>query len=172
MLNFGTQGGKIQKILWRLNNLNFSKNCSIKYVFILSGTNNVDHNSPEKIANSPITSGLFAQAQCQNAEIVIIPLIPRDTKNSLRWGNINVINTLLLSECSKHNLYTFKHQLEWLNIERSLNMSLFYKDALHLIKNRNELLAKQILCSYKFLKIKLHNSSFRSFRRGNIIFIK
>ena len=42
----------------------------------------------------------------------------------------------------KHNLYTFKH-VEWLNIDRSLNMSLFYKDRLHLIKNGNELLEKK-----------------------------
>ena len=54
MFNFGNQGSKIQNILWRLNNLNFSKNCSIKYVFILGGTNNVDHNSPEEIANGLI----------------------------------------------------------------------------------------------------------------------
>ena len=141
-LNFGIQGVKIQNILWRLNNLNFSKNCSIKYVFILGGTNNVDHNSPEEIANGLITSGLSAQAQCQNAKVVIIPLLPHDTKNSLRQGKINVINTLLLSKCSKHNLYIFKHQLEWLNIDRSLNMPLFYKDYFHLIKNENELLAK------------------------------
>ena len=80
------------------------------------------------------------------------------------WGNINVINTLLLSKCSKHNLYFFKHQLEWLNIGRSLNMSLCYKDGLHLIKNGNELLAIEMLCSYKSLKINLHNSTIRSFK--------
>ena len=116
----------------------------MKYIFIFGGTNNVDHNSPEETANGLIASGLSAQAQCQNAKIVIIPLLPCDTKNSLLQGDINVINTLLLSKCLKHNLYTFKHQLEWLNIDRSLNMSLFYKDCLHLIKNGNELLAKEI----------------------------
>ena len=93
-LNFGILGDKIQNILWRLNNLNFPKNSCIKYVFILGGTNNVDHNSPEEIAYGLITSGLSAQAQCQNAKVVIIPLLPRDTKNSLRRGNINVIIVL------------------------------------------------------------------------------
>ena len=39
------------------------------------------------------------------------------------------------------------------------NLFLFYKDRLHLIKNENELLAKEILSSYKSLKIKLNNSS-------------
>ena len=86
MLNFGIQGNKIQNILWRLNNLNFSKNCIIKYVFILGGTINVDHNSPEEIINGLITSGLSAQAQRQNAKVVIIPLLPCDTKNSFEVG--------------------------------------------------------------------------------------
>ena len=79
-LNFGIESDKIQNILWRLNNLNYSKNCGIKYFFILGGSNNVDHNSPEEIANGLITSGLSAQAQCHNAKAVIIPLLPRDTK--------------------------------------------------------------------------------------------
>ena len=39
----------------------------MKYVFILGGTNNVDHNSPEEITNGLKTYGLSAQAQCQNA---------------------------------------------------------------------------------------------------------
>ena len=45
-----------------------------------------------------------------------------------------------------------------------MTMSLFYKDGLHLVKIGNELLTKEMLCSYKSLKIKLHNSSIRSFK--------
>ena len=160
-LNFGIQSDKIQNILWRLNNLKFSKNCSVKYFFILGGINNVDHNSPKQIANGVITFGLSAQAQCQNANVAIKPLLPRDTKNSWRQGRINVINTLLISKFSKHNLYTLKHQLVWLDIDRSLNMTLFYKYDIHLVKNGNELLGNEILCSDKSLKIKLYNRSIR-----------
>ena len=141
--------------------MNFSKNCSVKYFFILGGINNVDHNSPKQIANGLITFGLSAQAQCQNANVVIKPLLPRDTKNSWRHGRINVINTLLISKFSKHNLYTLKHQLVWLDIDRSLNMTLFYKYDIHLIKNGNKLLGNEILCSDKSLKIKLYNRSIR-----------
>ena len=43
-------------------------------------------------------------------------------------------------------------------------MSLFYKDRRHLTKNGNELLAKEVLCSYKSLKTKPHNSNIRSFK--------
>ena len=83
-LNFGILGDKIHNILWQLSNLNLSRNCSIKLVFILGGTNNIDHNSPEEIADGLISSRLSVQAQCQNAKVVIIPLLPCDIKSSLR----------------------------------------------------------------------------------------
>ena len=85
-LNSGIQDDKYQNILWRLNNLNFSKNRSIKYVFILGGTNSVDHDSPEETANGLIISGLSEQVQCQNAMVVITPLLLRDTKKFLEMG--------------------------------------------------------------------------------------
>ena len=58
-LNFVTLGDEIQNISRQLSILNFSKHCILKYVFIFSGTNNVDHNSP--IVNGLITSGMFPQ---------------------------------------------------------------------------------------------------------------
>ena len=163
-LNFGISGDKVQNILWRISNYDFSNNSSIKCVFILGGTNNIDHNSPEEIVNGLITSGLSAQSKLKNAKIVIIPLLPRDSKSSMRRGNIDIINNLLFSECSKHSLYTFSHQREWLNSDRSLNMSLFYKDGLHLIRNGNEILAKEILNFYQSLKSKFHTNAVRSFK--------
>ena len=64
-LNFGIPGDKIQNILWRINNLNFPKNCSIKYIFILGGTNNIDHNTTKVIVNGLLSSGLSIQKHCQ-----------------------------------------------------------------------------------------------------------
>ena len=89
------------------------------------------------MANGLIRCVLFAQTQYQNATIVITPLLPHDIKSSLS-RDINVINTFLLSECLKYNLYFFKHQIEWLYINRSLD----YKVGPHLIKNGNKLLEK------------------------------
>ena len=171
-LNFGIPGDKVQNILWRINNLNFSKITSLKYVFILGGTNNIDHNSPEEIVSSLISSGLSIQNHCPNTKVVIIPLLPRDHKNSIRRGNINIINTLLLSECSKHNLHSFNYQHEWLNIDNSLNMSLFYKDELHLIKDGNELLAKEILRFYQQLQSKVSINPIRSFKDVTLFSLK
>ena len=39
---------------------------------------------------------------------------------SLRTGNINIIYSLLESECPKHSLYSYNHKLEWLNADGSL----------------------------------------------------
>ena len=55
-LNFGTPGEKIQQVLWRIQNLNLSMNSSIKYIFILFRTNNVDHNPQEELVSGIILS--------------------------------------------------------------------------------------------------------------------
>ena len=83
-LNFGIPGDKIQNMLWRPNKLNFSKNCSMKYIFIPGGTNNVDHNSPEEIANDLITSGLPAQVQCKKTKVIII--LYYHVISKIHWG--------------------------------------------------------------------------------------
>ena len=64
----------------------------------------------------------------------------------------------------KYKLHTFNHQSEWLNNDSSLNMSLFYKDGLHLIKTGNELLSKAILNYYQSLKSAVADNIVRSFK--------
>ena len=68
-----------------------------------------------------------------------------DKKFYLRRGNINIINSLLKSECPKYKLYTYNPKLEWFNADGSLNESLFYCDNLHLVKEGDEVLAKEIV---------------------------
>ena len=133
-LNFGVPGDKIQYLLWRIQNLNFSNNSSIKYIFILSGTNNLDHNPPEERVNGMVLSGISAKKQCPNATVVLISLLPRGKKDSIRRGNTNITNRLLEEKSGKHDLYFLKHNKSWLNVDQSLNMDLFCKDGLHLIK--------------------------------------
>ena len=43
-LNFGIAGDKAQNVLWRVNNLHFSSDVHLKYIFILCGSDNIDHN--------------------------------------------------------------------------------------------------------------------------------
>ena len=45
----------------------------------------------------------------------------------------------------------------WLNVDQSLNMDLFYEDGLHLIKEGNELLSKEIMIFHKELSSTVYN---------------
>ena len=149
-LNFGIPRDKIQNVLWRIQNLKCITH-KIKHTFILCGTNNLVHNNPEDIANGIMSVGISAKKRFDNSNVVIISLLHRDKKHSLRRGNIAIINSILEEKSSAHNLHFLKHCQTWLQSDNALNMNLFYQDHLHLIKEGNELLAKEIIGFYKQL---------------------
>ena len=163
-LNFGIPGDKIQHVLWRIQNLDFSNNSSIKCIFILSGTNNFDYNPPEELVNGIILSRVSAKKQCSNATVILISLLSRGKKDSIRRGNINIINKLLEEKSGKHVLYILKHNKSWLNVDQSLNMDLFYEEGLHLMKKGNEPLAKEIMVFYKKLSSTVYNTPHISYK--------
>ena len=132
-LNFGIPGDKIQHVSWRTQNLNFSNNFSIQYIFIFCWTNDLDHNPPEELLNGIILSGNSAKKQCHNATIILNPLFPCSKKESIWRGNINITNRLLEEESGKIDLYFLKQNKSWLNVDQSLDMNLFYEDSLILL---------------------------------------
>ena len=89
----------------------------------------MDHNSPEDIVIELISSRNYA-----SSKVAIVLLLPHDTKFFLKKANINIINSLLESECSKHNLYTYNHEMQWFNAYGSLSESSFHTDNLHRVK--------------------------------------
>ena len=98
-LNFGIAGDKAQNTLCRVNNLHFSSNLHLKYILILCGTNNIDHNSSQPIASTIISTGLEFQKKSYKFQVVVIPLLLRDHKHSRRRGTINTVNKLLKFQC-------------------------------------------------------------------------
>ena len=145
-LNFGIVGDKAQNVLWRVNNLHFSSDLHLKYIFIVCGTNNIDHNSPQSIASTIISTGLEFQKMSLKFQIVVIPLLLCDHKHSSRQGIINTVNKLLKFQCLNNGFYfLLEFKSNWLNSDDSLDMELFYDDYLHLIRKDNELLTKEII---------------------------
>ena len=62
---------------------------NLSFIFILCGTNNVDHNCPEEIVSGLILTGISVQAQC-HCKL----LLPRDKKLSgVTVSQIEFINT-------------------------------------------------------------------------------
>ena len=88
----------------RIQNLKFSNNSSIKYIFILSETNNLDQNSPEKLVNGILLSGISAKKKCPNATIILNPLLPCSKKDSIKKENINMTNRLLEEKSGTRDL--------------------------------------------------------------------
>ena len=91
-LNFGFAGDKALNVLWRVSKLYFSSNLNLKYVLILCGTNNTDHNSPQSISSNITSTDSVFQKKCHKLEVVIILPLPRDHKHSNRREIINTIN--------------------------------------------------------------------------------
>ena len=54
-------------------------------------------------------------------------------------------------------LYFLKHNKSWLNVDQSLNIDLFYEDIRYLVKEGNEILAKEIMIFYKELSSTIFN---------------
>ena len=110
-LNFGIAGDKAQNVLWRVNNFHFSSNLNLKYVFILCGTNNIDHNSPQSIASTIISTGLVFQKKSHKIHVIIIPLLSRDHKHSRRRGIISTANELLKFQCLNNGFHFLEFKL-------------------------------------------------------------
>ena len=153
-LTFGIAGDKAQNVLWRVNNFHFSSNLNLKYVFILCDTNNIDHNSPQSIASTIISTGFAFQKKSHKIHVVIIPLLPCDHKHSKRRGIINTVNKLLKFQCLNDGFHLLELKSNWLNNDDFLD-ELFYDDDLPLIRTDNELLAKEIINFYCHSKYKV-----------------
>ena len=57
-----------------------------------------------------------------------------------------------------------KHNKSWVNVDQSLNMDLFYEDGLHIIKEGNEVLAKEIMAFYKELSFTVSTPPYISYK--------
>ena len=80
-LNFGIARDSVENVFWRTNNLYFSSKLNLKYVFIHCDTNNIDHNFPQCIASTIISTGLEFQKKCHKFQALIISLL-RKTINT------------------------------------------------------------------------------------------
>ena len=74
-LNFGISGDKMQNVLWRAYNMTLP--ASVEYVIIHSGTNNLGHSSPLKIAKGLINIACILKKNYKDLHIFVSCLLPR-----------------------------------------------------------------------------------------------
>ena len=134
-INCGIRGDKIQNVLSRVEKIPLPQ--SLEYVVISCGTNNLDTDDSEKIDDGLFCIPLALKKRMNHVKVVINGILPRDEQNTARWQKLFIANELLESKCTNY-LNTSIHYLsrdgDWIRENGCLDISLFYKDKLHLIE--------------------------------------
>ena len=92
-----------------------------------------------------ITIGLVFKNQSSNPNISICGLLPRDESFSINRLIINEVNYLLKYKCFVKGFHFINLNNGWTLNNGTLDCSLFYSDALHLVDKGNLRLGKSIL---------------------------
>ena len=134
-INYEIGGDKYQTVLWRAEKIPLPQ--SLEYVVISCGTNNLDTDDSEKIADGLFCIALALKKRMNHLKIVINGILPRDEQNTARRQKLFIANELLESKCTNY-VNTSTHYLsrdgDWIPENGCLDISLFYEDKLHLIE--------------------------------------
>ena len=141
-VSFGLGGDKMEHVLWRAQHMSFSEN--IKHILIHCGTNNLDTDNPEAIANGITSIGRMLKEKCRGVNIILSAILARDQEStSMRRRLINETNHFLQINCKRNNLLFLQHN-DWVSENGTLKPELFYKDNLHLVEYGNRRFARGI----------------------------
>ena len=145
-MNCGIGGDKVQNVLWRAEKISLPQ--SLEDVVINCGTNNLDTDDSEKIADGLFCIALALKKRMNHLKIVINGiLLPQDEQNTARRQKLLTVNELLENKCTNY-VNTYIHYLspdgDWIRENGCLDISLFYKDKLHLIEKGYFKLASSI----------------------------
>ena len=142
-INLGISGDRVENVLWCARDIPFLP--SLKNVVILCGANNINKDSPYDIAQGLIAIGSVFKNQSSNPNIFICGLLPRDESFSINRLIINEVNDLLKSKCLVKSFHFINQNNGWALNNDTLDFSLFYSDALHLVEKGNLKLGKSTL---------------------------
>ena len=117
---------------------------------LLCGANNIllYIDSPTDIADYIVNIGSCLREKSSNINIFAFGLIPRDEGWSVNRVLIKDANRILEYLCLKHDFSFIEQSNGWTLPNGSLDLSLFFRDSLHLIENGNVNLFKFIINSY------------------------
>ena len=128
-------GDKVQNVLRKTENILLPK--SLEYVVISCGTNNLDTDDSEKIADGLFCIALALKKRMNHLKIVINGILPRDEQNTARRQKLLIVNKLLEIKCTNYvntDIHYLSPDGDWIRENGCLDTSLFYKDKLHLIE--------------------------------------
>ena len=142
-INLGIRRDRVEKVLWCVRDIAFP--APLKNVVIMFGTNNINKYSLYDIVQGLIAIGSSFKNRCNNLNIFICGLLPRDEYVSVNRVIIDEINDLLSFKYSVNNFHFIDQSKGWTLDNGTLDFSLFYSDGLHLVRKGNLKLGKSIL---------------------------
>ena len=131
-LNCGICGDKVQKVLWRAQNLPAAKS-----VAILCDTNNLHLDAPEDIADGIIEIGSTFKKLYTNTNVFVCGILPRDCYLSINRVYIKDVNKILKLKCVRFSVSYIGEGTDWTLGNGFLNLELFHSDKIHLVEKGN-----------------------------------
>ena len=144
VLNLGVSGDGTEHVQWRIENGEVPQH--MRYAVIHCGSNNLDRNRPQEIADDLLKIGVTFLRARPTACIFIHGLIPRDfSPFSSRRAKIGEVNKRVRSACHLRDGFVYiEPASEFCEPGGELNESMYLGDGLHLIEAGNKVMARSI----------------------------
>ena len=149
-LNCGIRGDKVENLLWREENLEFPP--AIRQIVIPCGTNNIEANTPNDIANGLLCSALTIKKRNSVTNVYITGRLSRDLRETQIRNKIKEVNELIREKClsiSTPRINYIEQDHNWIDEGNCLRTKYYYRDRLHLVELRNKKLSNTITKAIK-----------------------
>ena len=142
-INCGIGGDRTQHLLWRIQQMDVPSNAT--FAVIHCGTNNIDHDPEQQIANGVMLCGATLLEKQPRLKIIVTALLPRDfNPKSKRRKKIDNVNTFLKEYCRLPGFVYMDQGKDFTLLNGELDKSLYYTDDLHLVSDGYVKFAKSI----------------------------
>ena len=158
-------GGQSQKlIIARAEKLVFPP--ATRHIVIHCGTNNIEENMPNDIANGLLCSTLIINSRNRATNIYITGLLPRDFRETYKRNRIKRVNKLISEKCSSIStprINYIEQDHDWIDEGNCLRIKYYYRDCLHLVELGNDKLSSTIIKAIKHsnLTMSMNNNKYK-----------
>ena len=142
-LNCGIRGDKVENLLWRAENLEFPP--AFRQIVTLCGTNNIEANTPNDIANGLLCSALTIKKRSSVTNVYITGHLSRDLRETQIRNKIKEVNELIIEKClsiSTPRINYIEQDHNWIDEGNCLRTKYYYRDLLHLVELGNKKLGE------------------------------
>ena len=135
---------------WRAEKLQFPP--AIRQIVIHCGTNNIEENTPNDIANGLRCSALIIKKKEQRYKYIHTGLLPRDFRETYKRNKIKKVNKLIREKCSSIStprVNYIEQDHDWIDEGNCLRIKYYCRNCLHLIELGNKKYSNTIIKAIK-----------------------